>query len=278
VSTLLIGMVLLAAVLHAGWNAIAKWIPDRLVASGLIGAVYAVGGAIGALILPFPSPGAWPFLIASSAVQVGYLLLLTSAYSRGEFGRVYPLARGLSPVLVTIVAWTALGEQLSVGELIGIGLVCGALATLVLVGGLPKPGDGLGLAALTGVAIASYTLLDGVGVTRTDDPLSYAAWLFLLQGPVLVVVCWLLAAPGLAGRIRPHLGIGLLGGLLSLTAYAIVVWAQSFGNLALVAALRETSVLFAGLIATVFFAERQTRLQILALGLAAAGIVIMKVA
>ena len=118
--------------------------------------------------------------------------------------------------------------------------------------------------------------MDGVGVTHAASPLGYAAWLFLLQGPALVVVCRLLSGPGLTGRMGRHLGIGLLGGLLSLIAYAIVVWAQSFGNLALVAALRETSVLFAGLIALLYFGERLTRVRAAALAVAVAGIVTMK--
>jgi uncharacterized membrane protein len=279
----LIGAVLFAAVLHAGWNAIAKWIPDRLVASALIGVAFAAGGAVGALVLPMPSVAAWPFVIASSVLQVGYMLLLTSAYSHGEFGRVYPLARGLSPVLVTMVAVTVLGEQLSVAELFGVALLCSALGALVLIKGLPRRGDGLGLAVLTGVTIAAYTVVDGIGVTRTDNPLSYAAWLFLLQGIALVLACRMLSGPavsaaGLIARMREHLRLGLLGGLLSLIAYAIVLWAQSFGNLALVSALRKTSVLFAGIIAVVLFKERQTRVQVLALVLAVAGVVLVKAA
>ena len=127
-------------------------------------------------------------------------------------------------------------------------------------------------------------------MTRTDNPFSYAAWLFLLQGVALVIVCWLVSGarsvsgpgvvsgPRLVDGMREHLGLGLIGGLLSLIAYAIVLWAQSFGNLALVSALRETSVLFAGIIAVVLFKERQTRVQALALVLAAAGIVLVKVA
>ena len=307
-SGLLIGAVLFAAILHAGWNAIAKWIPDRLVASALIGVSFAVGGAAGAIVLPMPSSEAWPFVLASSALQVGYMLLLTSAYSHGEFGRVYPLARGLSPVLVTAVAVTFLGEEINAAELFGVALLCSALGALVLVKGLPRRGDGLGLAVLTGVTIAAYTLVDGVGVTKTDNPFSYAAWLFLLQGVALVIVCRLLSAagrvsgagpvsgagrmslsgqvpgagrasgPGLVARMREHLVPGLIGGALSLIAYAIVLWVQSFGNIALVAALRETSVLFAGVIAVVLFKERQTRVQVVALGLAAAGIVLVKVA
>jgi drug/metabolite transporter (DMT)-like permease len=188
VSQLVVVMVLLAAVLHAGWNAIAKSIGDRLVAAALIGLVYLVRGGFGALMLATPAPGAWPFLLGSAALQVGYLLLLTGAYAHGEFGRVYPLACGLSPLLVTIVAVTVLRERPGVAELLGIALVCTALGALVVTGGWPRRGDGLGLAALTGAAIASYTLVDGVGVAQGGDPFSYAAWLFLLQGPVIVAV------------------------------------------------------------------------------------------
>ena len=280
-SGLLIGAVLFAAVLHAGWNAIAKWIPDRLVASALIGVAFAVGGAIGALLfrcrLHRPGRSSSRRRAAGRIHVVADQRLLAWGVRPGVSAGPRVVAGAGDRVAVTL-----LGEQLNAAELLGVALLCSALGALVLVKGLPRRGDGLGLAVLTGVTIAAYTLVDGVGVTRTDNPFSYAAWLFLLQGVALVLrlpdccpgLCW----AGLVARMREHLGPGLSAACCRLIAYAIVLWAQSFGNLALVSALRETSVLFAGIIAVVLFKERQTRVQVLALVLAAAGIVLVKVA
>lgn len=275
-SALVVVVVLVAAVLHAGWNALAKAVPDRLVASALIGLAYLVGGGVGAVLLPLPPGRAWPYLVASALLQTGYLLLLTAAYRHGEFGRVYPLARGTSPLLVTLVTVFVLGQRLRIGELAGIGLVCGALGALVLSGGRPRRGDGLGLAAATGAVIASYTLVDGVGVRIAGDPWSYAAWLFLVQGPVLPVVCLLLSGPGFGRSLARYAPAGAAGGVLSLLSYGAVVWAQSRGSLALVAALRETSVLFAGVLGALFFAERFSRARTAATVLAVTGILLMQ--
>lgn len=277
-SPFVLGMVLVSAVLHASWNAIAKVIPDRMVAAGWFGSVAVVCGAVGAVFLPMPAGPSWPFLIGSAVIQVGYVLLLTSAYAHGEFSRVYPLARGLSPLLVTVVAVTALGEHLTAGELIGIALVCAALGTLVLVAGVPRRGDGLGLAALTGVTIAAYTLVDGIGVQRSESAFGYTAWLFLLHGTLLLVVARLVDGPGLAAKATRFVRPGLAGGVLTVVAYGIVLWAQSFGNLAIVSAVRETSVLFAGVIGAVVFHEPQGRIRILALLLAFGGIVLLRIA
>lgn len=277
-SALVVAVVLGAAVLHAGWNALAKAIPDRLVASALIGLVYLVGGGIGALLLPLPPARAWPYLVASALLQTAYLLLLTAAYRHGEFGRVYPVARGMSPLLVTIVTVVVLGERLPWGALAGIAVVCAALGSLVFLGGRPRRGDGLGLAAATGTVIAAYTLVDGIGVRTAGAALPYAAWLFLLQGPVLPLVCRLLSGPGFGRTLLRYAPRGAAGGLLSLLSYGAVVWAQRAGSVPLVSALRETSVLFAGVLGALFFAERFSRARMAVTVLAVAGIVLMETA
>lgn len=277
-SVLVFAVVLVSAVLHASWNALAKAIPDRLVASALIGLGYLVGGVVGLVAFGLPAARSLPYAVGSALLQTGYLLLLTGAYRHGEFARVYPLARGMSPLLVTVVTVTVLGAQLSPGELVGIALIVGALGALVFVGGRPRRGDGLGLAAATGVVIASYTLVDGVGVRASGAALGYASLLFALQGPVLPVVCRLLAGPGFTTRLVRHAPVGLLGGLLSLLSYGAVVWAQSLGSLALVSALRETSVLFAGAIGAMFFAERFSRLRMAVTAVAVGGIVLLQLA
>jgi drug/metabolite transporter (DMT)-like permease len=275
-----VGLVLVAALLHAGWNAIAKHIPSQLAASTLIGGVYLVVGCVGVLILPHPAAVSWPFLAVSACLQTGYLILLTASYRHGDFSQLYPLARGLAIVQVAIVSAVVLGERLSVRQMVGVGVIAGALLVLAFLRSRPASGDrrGVGLAVLTGVCIAGYTIVDGQGVRQSGAPLGYVAALFLLQGVALQLTCaWL--APDrqqLIVELRQHWRLGALGGLMSLVAYAIVVWAQSVTPLALVSALRETSVLLAGLLGWVAFGERMSPVRTLLTIAAVGGVVALQ--
>jgi drug/metabolite transporter (DMT)-like permease len=269
----LIATILFSAVLHATWNAIAKSIPDRLATSSLLGSTYFVVGAVGVALAPLPAAGAWPFIACSSMIQAGYLLLLMASYQVGDFGQVYPIARGLSPLLVSVVALLVLGQRPSVLEVVGIALVCGGIGTLVLVRGAPGLGRAQLLAIATGCVIATYSLLDGIGVRHSGGhPVAYAMWLFMLQGPLLVMI-------GLRSHGRRHLSTmsrywrrGAVGGVLSLVSYGIVVWAQSRTALASVATVRETSVIFGAVIGWIVFHERLGPVRVLAAALVAGGV------
>lgn len=257
------GLVLFAALLHSSWNAIAKAIPDKLASSTLIALVYLAAGLIGVLIFGLPATAAWPFVLLSACLQTAYLILLTTSYKHGDFSQVYPLARGLAVLLIAVVAVTFLAEQLSTLQLLGVAVVGGSLLALALIG---KGSSRLGVmfAVLTGVCIAAYSLVDGLGVRESGSPFAYISWLFLLQGAMIPLICWRLAPSRsvyLAG-IRAHWKLGALGGLLSMVAYGIVVWAQSMAPLALVSALRESSVLLAGIIGAVFFSEKFSKTRL----------------
>jgi drug/metabolite transporter (DMT)-like permease len=272
-SDLTLGLILVAAVAHASWNALSKLIPDRLVAASLIGILYTLAGACALPFLPVPHAAAWPFIIASALTQSAYLLLLMGAYRAGEFGAVYPITRGMSPLLVSIVAVGFLGEQMSAQQLGGIVLVCVGLAALVFVRGIPRSGSGYGLAMLTGVTIAAYTLIDGLGVRHSGSALGYAAWLFALQGPMVPIIATALRGRRLARDLAPHWRIGIVGGLLSVLSYGIIVWAQSRAPLAAVATLRETSVVLAAFLGRLMFKERLGPIRVAAAVAVAGGIV-----
>ena len=169
------------------------------------------------------------------------------------------------------------GEQLSVVQVVGVVTISVGLASLVFVGGVPTRAARPAIAAaiLTGVVIASYTTLDGVGVRNADTVAGYTGWLFLLQGPVLPVVAMVTRRGKLWGQVRPHLVAGLAGGLLSLAAYALVLWAQTQGALAPIAALRETSVIVGAVIGAVVFGEKFGRWRIAATVLVVAGVVLV---
>ena len=274
---LVVAAVLVAALLHASWNAIAKAIPDQRVAAGLISASGMLVAGLGAARLPPPDRAAWPYILASSVLSAGYLLLLTYAYRHGDFGQVYPLTRGVPPLLVTVFAIGVLGEQVTGGQIVGVVVISFALTALVFSGGVPRLGSGLGLAALAGVMVAGYTVVDGVGVRASGDALSYAVWRFLAEGPLVITAGWVMFGRGFWRTAARSAPFGLLGGVLALGAFAIVVWAQRQAPLALVSALRETSLLFAGIIGTLLFNERFSAVRSAATVGAVVGIVVLLV-
>ena len=292
--------VLAAAVTHATWNAIAHGIKDQLLAFGLIG----TGGILVAIPLvilsPFPLSACWPYLLASIVIHVFYNLLLMRSYRYGEFGQVYPLARGTSPLVVTVLAAVFAAERPSAAQVAGVLVVSCGLALLVLAGrtgrraaarggsgggsggGAGREG-GLGRAALvaavgTGLTIAAYTTVDGLGVRLSGSSVAYIGWLMLLES--LCVPAWALARRRdvlLSGTSRRVLGSGLLAGGLSVLAYGLVLWAQTRGDLAPIAALRETSVIFGAVIGTVVFHEPFGRWRIAATLLVVVGVLLLNV-
>ena len=269
--------VLAAAVTHATWNAIAHGIRDQMLSFGLIGA----GGIIVAvplvIVVAAPRAASWPYLLGSVAIHVFYNLLLMRCYRYGEFGQVYPLARGVSPLVVTILAAVFVGEHLALPQLAGVGVVSGGLAALVFAG--RRPGRAALLAAIgTGLTIAAYTTVDGVGVRLSASPAGYIGWLMLLQSLCVPAFALVRRRDVLASQPPGVLLAGVAAGALSVFAYGLVLWAQTRGALAPIAALRETSVIFGAIIGTLVFREPFGRARIAATVLVAAGIVLLNVA
>jgi drug/metabolite transporter (DMT)-like permease len=269
-----LGITLVAAVLHAVWNALAHGVSDRLVGFALIGVAYTVIGGATALVLGLPPSAAWPFVVASAVLHVIYNLLLWASYQLGDFSQVYPVARGTAPLVVVAIE-VALGHVLPVWQLVGVAVISLGLISLALDGGrltraaLPA----LGAAGATGICIAGYTVVDA-GAVRSTPVLVYAAWMFLLQGPVLPVIA--LRRRGTGRRIPPRvLGAGLGGGVVSLAAYGLILVAQTSGATAAVASLRETSIVFGAVIGTVFFGERFGVGRVIAAAVVALGIALV---
>ncbi|MEE1755861.1 EamA family transporter [Streptomyces sp. SP18CS02] len=271
--------VLIAAVTHASWNAIAHHIRDQLLSFTLISGGGALIGAVTALFVPLPAAGVWPFLILSAVLHVGYMALLMRSFTLGDFGQMYPIARGTAPLVVTVLAAVFLHETPDGRQLTGVAVACAGLVGLALWGirgsGRRPHWPALTAALATGLAIAGYTVVDGVGVRTAGTPLGYIAWLMILEGlPIpLYALCRHRAA--LAARLRPYAARGLLGAALSVAAYALVLWAQTRAPLAPVAALRESSIIVGAAIGTLFFKERFGAPRLAAAGLMAAGIGLM---
>ena len=276
--------VLAAAVTHATWNAIAHGIKDQVLAFGLIGA----GGlavAVPLVVLsPFPLAACWPYLLGSVVIHVFYNLLLMRSYRYGDFGQVYPLARGTSPLVVTVLAAVFAAERPSVAQVCGVLVISCGLAVLVLAGRrrAASSGSGLSRAALlaaggTGLTIAAYTTVDGLGVRLSGTSVGYIGWLMLLES--LCVPAWALVRRRDVVRdvSRRVLLSGVLAGALSVLAYGLVLWAQTRGALAPIAALRETSVIFGAVIGTLVFRESFGRWRIAATVLVVAGVLLLNV-
>lgn len=269
-------VVLLAALLHATWNAMAHAVPDRLIGFTLIGVAYLVAGGALAATAPVPAGGSWAYVIASVLLHILYILLLMRSFMLGDFGQVYPLARGTAVAVVALLATVAVGEAMPPVRLVGVIMVCLGLTALVAPLGRTAQAELPAVVAAvgTGVMIAGYTTVDGVGVRASGSVLGYTGWLFMLQGVALPVLAYARRGRDVTRQARPYLLVGLAGGVLSLAAYGLVLWAQTRAPLAPVAALRETSSLMGAIIGALVFKEAFGRRRILAAVVVTVGVVL----
>ncbi|GAB7108975.1 DMT family transporter [Streptomyces phaeofaciens JCM 4814] len=269
--------VLLAAVTHAGWNAIAHRITDKLVGFTLISGG---GMLIGLALLPFtrlPAADAWPYLLGSAVIHIVYQSLLMLAFRLGDFGQAYPIARGSAPLVVTALAAVFAHEVPDGWAAAGIALSCAGLTGVALWGLRGRRPDwaAIGAALATGLTIAAYTVVDGLGVRAAGSPLGYIAWLMALQGAAIPAYAVTRLRGETLARLRPFAALGLFGAALSVAAYALVLWAQTRAELAPVAALRESSIIVGAAIGALFFKERFGAPRIAAAVLLVAGIGLM---
>lgn len=268
-------LVLLAAAVHAGWNALIKGADDKLLSTGLVTVAAALMAALALPFLPMPEPALWPFIIGSTLLQILYYSLVVAAYHRADFSQAYPLMRGAAPLLVAIAASLGLGQPLKGGAWAGIALLCaGIMATAAG----RRLGAGTGFALTNAVVIAAYTLVDGAAVRQTISPVAYTLWVFLLTGAAFGG--WVAVRRGwqALSYARRHWRAGLGGGAGTIIAYGTAVWAMGQAPVALVAALREASILFAALLAVLLFRERLAPTRWLALGAILGGVILLRLA
>ncbi|MET7441490.1 EamA family transporter [Streptomyces sp. NPDC004082] len=269
--------VLLAAVTHAGWNALAHRITDKLVGFTLIAGGGTLLGLAAIPFVPFPAGGAWPYLIASALIHVVYYALLMRSFRLGDFGQAYPIARGTAPLVVTVLAALFAHEVPDRWAAAGIALSCAGLTGVALWGlrGRRPHWAAIGAALATGLSIAAYTVVDGLGVRASGSSLGYTAWLMAAEGWVIPAYALHKWRGSAVARLRPFAAVGLLGAVLSVSAYGLVLWAQTRAELAPIAALRESSIIVGAAIGAVFFKERFGAPRVAAAGLLVAGIGLM---
>ncbi|WP_406068940.1 DMT family transporter [Streptomyces sp. NBC_01020] len=269
--------VVIAAITHASWNAIAHHIKDQLVSFALISGGGLLVGVLGALFVPFPAAAAWPFLLVSAALHVTYMLLLMRSFTLGDFGQMYPIARGTAPLVVTVLAAVFVHEIPNGWQLAGVAVACAGLVGVALWGlkGSRPQWPAIIAALATGLAIASYTTVDGVGVRDSGSSLGYIAWLMILEGIAIPAYALYRRRGQLAAQLRPYAATGLVGGAMSVVAYGLVLWAQTRAPLAPIAALRESSIIVGAAIGALFFKEKFGAPRIAAAGLMVVGIGLM---
>lgn len=271
-------IVLFAAMLHAFWNAVVKGSEDKTIVLGLIALGHVVPGLVIVSIVPAPTWEAAPYIIASTVIHWGYYFLLNVAYRTGDLSIVYPIARGLAPVLIALGAQVWVGEYLP--RLAWGGIFCVSAGIMVLTGGAFRRGvNVVGLAAAFGAAIivASYSIVDGVGVRLSESALGYIGWLFVAE---LIVAIFVFATRMDRLRAMPTrtIWLGFFGGVVSGAAYGLVLYAKTLAPLGIVSALRETSVIFAAMIGVMWFGEGPKRNRLLAAAIVAIGIMLISAA
>lgn len=268
--------ILAAALVHAGWNVLVKGAADKLAMtiSVAIGA-----GVVAGVVLPFlrlPAPESWPFLGVSVLLQSIYYLLIARAYRVADMSLVYPLMRGAAPVVVALFGATVFGEMLVGGQWLAVGLISAGVVALALGAFRQQPLAiaGVKAALCNAMVIAAYTLVDASGARLSGSPVAYALLLAVLTGVVTVVLAF-------AGGARPRidartLGLGLVGGAATTLSYGVALWAMTRAPVAPVAALRETSIVFALILSRLVFGEKVGGRRFAAACLVMAGVVALR--
>lgn len=272
--------VLAAAVMHAGWNTLIKSGRDKLLSIVL---VVAGAGAVAlpfALALPLPAAASFPYIAASAAIHIAYFSLIGIAYRSMDLSVAYPLTRGTAPLLTTLAVLLVAGETPAPQALAGIALVCAAILWLAHDAGRrsPLPAKAFGAAVLNAFIVAGYTVVDGLGGRLSLDPFGYNVWVCVMDAAFFLPFAFHMRGRGLARETLAGWRTGLTGGAASFASYGIAIWAMTEAPIGLVAALRESSVLFAAAFAAFYLGEKFGWVRAAAACLLACGLAAMKLA
>ena len=271
-----VAAVLFGALLHAGWNALVKSSTDKAMDTALIHLLGSVVAIPLVLVVGWPPAAAWPFLIASLIIHVAYYTALTGAYEHGDLGLTYPLMRGTAPLLVALSATVTLGETLSPLAWVGVLAVSAGVLALGLSRHAFEAPKAVRFALVNAVIIAIYTVVDALGVRASGQALQYVATLFLLDGWPFALIVFLRRRGAVLPYARKRWPLALGGAIASLGSYGIALWAMTQAPVATVAALRETSVLFAVLLGVWFLRERFTTRRVLGTCTILAGVMALR--
>jgi drug/metabolite transporter (DMT)-like permease len=261
-SAAVIGLVLCAAALHASWNAMLRSGADRLWSITVMSLAMALIALPFTCLLPLPLAESWPYIALSATLQIGYSVFLAYAYDTGELGQVYPIVRGSVPLLVTLASLAFTHQRPSLAATAGITLVSLGIISLAFGKGRAAPRS-VGFALITGLFIASYVTLDGIGVRLAGNAIAYAAWVSLLNGLLMPLAFMMLRGRLVIVLRAPETWKAATGGAVSLIGYAAVISALALGSVGPIAALRETSIVFSALIGRLVLQEALTGRRVL---------------
>ena len=270
--------VMVAALLHAGWNGLVKTSADKQTGMLLLTLVHASIGLCLIPFLPIPNGQVWLWLLASGFIHMCYQLFLGFAYERGDLSRVYPIARGAAPIIVLFVSLLLGIDSLELFEVIGV-LIVGIGILLMGAGVFTLAEDRklIPLALGSACATAGYSIVDGMGARLMGDALAYVSWLLIFSAIFYTPIIFLIRGRSILPQNKKQISMGALAGTSSFVAYAIVVWAMTQGSIALVTVLRESSILFAMLLGWFFFHDRMTPTKILSGLLIVIGVILTRI-
>ena len=271
--------VLFAALCHAGWNALIKLGLDPLSSTTLISVGAGIAGLVAVPFVGVPAVDSWPWLFASVVIHLFYFAALIESYRIGDLGQVYPIARGSAPLMTAVIATLLIGERLSIIGWIGILALVSGVFLLSLRGGRELARldmRAVGFALATAVTICTYSIVDGVGARLSANPNAYSAWLFVGIAIVLVPYTRLRGGSGALSAAFPYWRQGLAGGGMQVLSYGIAIWAMTVAPIAIIAALRETSVLFGAAIAVIVLKEPLRAARLAAAGLIVIGLLLIR--
>ncbi|MCQ2003680.1 DMT family transporter [Rhizobium sp. NRK18] len=269
-------VVLFAALLHASWNAIVKGGGNKVLTAVLVSAFSSVLAMVLLPFLPQPARESWPFIVASTCCQVVYYMMVARTYHVADMSQAYPLMRGTAPLIVALVSAFFVAEKLVPLEWVGIAVICCGILTMAL--NSRGNAQGAALALMNACVIATYTLIDGMGVRLSGAPAAYTLWVFLLTGIPLTLWAVLAYKAMFFDYLKRNWLGGLVGGIGTSTSYGLALWAMTIAPVAVVAALRETSILFGALISYFVLHEKVGRARIAAACVIAAGVMVLKAA
>lgn len=273
-SATVVGLALLAAILHASWNAFLRTGADRLWTVTVMSFSSTAGALLFVFAVPLPDLPAWPYVVLSAFLQVGYSVFLVAAYRYGELGQVYPIMRGSVPMLVTLGGFLLAGQQPGPYQIAGVVLVALGIMSLSLGAGRAS-GTSILFALATGAVIAAYVTVDALGVRLAGESGSYTVWVLIIYGTLMPTAFMLMRGKLAVDPRSSDTWKALGGGLVAMAAYGVVVAAFALGPAGPITALRETSVVFAALIGWLFLGETLTARRILACTVVTIGAVLI---
>lgn len=277
-SATVFAIVLLGALLHAGWNTLVKGSDDKF-ASAI--AISMAAALMAALLLPFtaqPAPESWPFIAISSGLQTLYYALVAAAYGRAEMSQAYPVMRGGAPLIVAGAMALFFAETMPPLGWAGVALISAGILALALTGRQGPQVSGLGFALVNAVVIAAYTINDGLGARLSGAPIGYTLWIAVATAPPILMLALCRRGPGIFAQILRRRRDGILGGAATTLSYGIALWAMTLAPIAMVAALRETSILFAIALSALILGERITPARIASVALLGLGAALLRLA